>query len=95
MTLPGFIALIIIVTMAVLVFIEIAGMPGRSARARNHPEAEAIALLGWLGLPLGVVPWLVAIVWARMQPISVKVTNEAALNKTAIVEDTAEDSSSI
>jgi hypothetical protein len=91
MTLTGFIALIIIVTIAVLAFIEIAGMPGRSARLRNHPEAEAISLLGWLGLPLGVLPWLVAMVWARMQPISVNmnVKNEAAEIKAPSVDDSS------
>jgi hypothetical protein len=75
MTIAGFIALIIMVTAFVLVFIEIAGMPGRSARARNHPEADAISLLGWLGLPLGVLPWLVAMIWARMQQNPESVVN--------------------
>jgi len=65
MTKIGFLVLFIIVTIGALVFIELAGMPGRDARKRGHPDAEAISLLGWLGLPLGGVGWLVAMVWAR------------------------------
>ena len=38
--------------------------PGKIARERNHPQAEAINVLGWIGLLLGVAPWLVALVWA-------------------------------
>ena len=46
MTKIGFLILFIVVTIGALVFIELAGMPGRDARKRGHPDAEAIALLG-------------------------------------------------
>jgi len=39
------------------------GLPGRIARDRNHPDAEAIYMMGWLGF-LGVVPWIQALLWA-------------------------------
>jgi hypothetical protein len=39
------------------------GLPGRIARARKHPEADAIYVMGWLGF-LGVVPWIQAFIWA-------------------------------
>ena len=55
MTLTGFIILFVLVTLAVLIFIEIGGLPGEEARKRGHPNADAINMLGWLGLPLGVV----------------------------------------
>lgn len=67
MTLIGFIILFVLVTVLVLVFIELASMPGKDARKRNHPNAEAISILGWLGLPLGGLGWLAAMVWARFQ----------------------------
>ncbi|MGO4739185.1 hypothetical protein AB4099_21735 [Bosea sp. 2KB_26] len=41
----------------------ILGLPGRLALARNHPEAEAVNLMGWLGF-LAVVPWMQALMWA-------------------------------
>ena len=68
MTATGFIILTILITIGILVFIELAGMPGRIARERDHPEAAAINILGWLGFPLGLVPWLIAMVWANMRP---------------------------
>ncbi len=41
----------------------LAGLPGRIAIKRNHPEAEAVKLLGWSGF-LAVVPWIQAFIWA-------------------------------
>ena len=35
------------------------GLPGRIAIARNHPEAEAVYLMGWVGF-MAVVPWVQA-----------------------------------
>jgi len=75
MTKIGFLVLFIIVTIGALVFIELAGMPGRDARKRGHPDAEAISLLGWLGLPLGGVGWLVAMVWARLRPTRAEIVS--------------------
>jgi len=77
MTTTGFIILFILITIGALVFIELAGMPGRDARKRNHPEADAINILGWLGLPLGVFGWLAAMVWARKQPLRIDVIDPA------------------
>ena len=40
-------------------------LPGKIARSRNHPQAEAITVCGWLGLLLtGGLLWVVAMVWA-------------------------------
>jgi hypothetical protein len=41
----------------------LAGLPGRIAIARKHPDAEAVKLLGYCGF-LPVVPWIQAFVWA-------------------------------
>jgi hypothetical protein len=47
----------------VLLGIFMLGLPGRIAIARNHPEAEAVRLMGYLGF-LAVVPWIQAFGWA-------------------------------
>ena len=47
-----------------LIYIWIAGLPGRIALARNHPEAEAVKLLGWAGLLPTIYPWVQALIWA-------------------------------
>jgi len=48
----------------ILIYIWIAGLPGRIALARNHPEAEAVKLMGWAGLLPTVLPWIQALIWA-------------------------------
>jgi len=45
------------------------GLPGRIAIARNHPEAEAVNMMGWLGF-LGGVSWMYAFIWS-MKPTDV------------------------
>lgn len=49
---------------AVGFFVWLAGLPGRIALARKHPEAEAVKLLGWAGLLPTIYPWVQAFVWA-------------------------------
>ena len=41
----------------------LAGLPGRIAIARKHPDAEAVKLMGYAGF-LPVVPWIQAFIWA-------------------------------
>jgi len=48
----------------VLTYIWIAGLPGRIALARHHPEAEAVKIMGWAGLLPTVLPWIQAFIWA-------------------------------
>jgi hypothetical protein len=59
-----FAAFAVLLTIALLVYIWIAGLPGRIAIARKHPEAEAVKLLGWAGLLPTVYPWVQAFIWA-------------------------------
>jgi len=68
MPISSFIILVFVFLIAAIVYIALASMPGENARARGHPHAEAINFLGWVGLLLGIAPWLIAMVWARLQP---------------------------
>src|SRR6476660_9275820 len=47
-----------------LSFLWFAGLPGRIALARDHPEAEAVNLLGWAGVLPTIYPWIQAFIWA-------------------------------
>ena len=58
-----FAALLLIVIFFLSGVVYILGLPGRIAISRNHPEAEAVNLMAWLGF-LGVVPWIQAFIWA-------------------------------
>ena len=69
MPLSSFVTLVVIIMIAAEIYIALASMPGKTARERGHPQADAISLLGWIGLLLGIAPWLVAMVWARTQPL--------------------------
>ena len=44
----------------------LASLPGKLARNNNHPQAEAINICGWLGLPSGII-WVAALVWAYLK----------------------------
>lgn len=74
MTTTGFIILVVIVLLAIWIYVEMARFPGKKARERNHPQADAINVLSWVGLLCGVVPWVVALVWAYTKPIGQTVT---------------------
>ena len=68
MSFVGFAILVLLVLIGIWVFVKLAAMPGQTAIERGHPQAEAINVLGWVGLLLGVAPWLVALVWAYTKP---------------------------
>jgi uncharacterized BrkB/YihY/UPF0761 family membrane protein len=55
--------LVLAVTLIVLVGV-LGALPGRIARRRKHPQADAIAVGGWLGLLFFGVLWPLAMIWA-------------------------------
>jgi hypothetical protein len=59
-----FVTIMILVVAGVVVYCWLAGLPGRIAIARKHPEAEAVKLLGWAGLLPTIYPWVQAFIWA-------------------------------
>ena len=65
----GFLILVVIVVIAILVFLKLGALPGAKARERGHSQAEAINLLGWFGLLMGGVPWVIALVWALTRSV--------------------------
>jgi hypothetical protein len=58
-----FLAVFVLVAGGLGLAVFVLGLPGRIAIARNHPEAEAVYLMGWIGF-LAVVPWIQALAWA-------------------------------
>ena len=59
-----FLTLFLTVVAAVAFWVWLAGLPGRIAISRKHPEAEAVKLLGWAGLLPTIYPWIQALIWA-------------------------------
>ena len=59
-----FLTLMLCVVALILTWLFLAGLPGRIAIARKHPEAEAVKYLGYAGLLPTVYPWMQALIWA-------------------------------
>jgi len=60
--------LIFVTAFVVYLVFVLGGLPGRIAKQRNHPQADAIRIMGWLGLLTGGIVWAVALVWAYIRP---------------------------
>ncbi len=58
------IVLIVLAAALVLIAAWLGAAPGKIARKRNHPQADAVNVCGWLGLITLGPPWVVAMVWA-------------------------------
>jgi hypothetical protein len=50
----------------VYVLYRLGSLPGEIARSRNHPQAEAINICGWMGI-ITIVLWPIAMVWAYLR----------------------------
>jgi hypothetical protein len=74
----AWVVLIVLIATALVAFIILAMLPGKIARQRAHPQAEAINVAGWLGaLAMGVF-WPLALIWAYTRsPLSAQTTAEA------------------
>lgn len=59
-----FLTLAICVVALIMSWLFLAGLPGRIAIARKHPEAEAVKHLGYASLLPTVYPWMQALIWA-------------------------------
>ncbi|GMR15322.1 MAG: hypothetical protein BMS9Abin30_0948 [Gammaproteobacteria bacterium] len=61
----------LLIAVAIWLVVLLGSWPGNIARKRNHPQAEAITALGWIGIITLGASWLVAVVWAYYIPSSV------------------------
>ncbi|WP_256808009.1 DUF3302 domain-containing protein [Bradyrhizobium sp. Bra64] len=52
------------VVLGLLIF-RLGRLPGDIARARHHPQADAISVCGWMGI-ITLVLWPIAMVWAHL-----------------------------
>ena len=69
LTIFTFIVLGVIVGSAIVVFVVLGKLPSQIARQRNHPNAEAITIAGWLGVITMGVLWPLAFIWAYTKPL--------------------------
>jgi uncharacterized membrane protein len=62
------IVILVIIAAAIWIIVTLGSLPGQIAREKNHPQVEAINILGWIGILTLGIGWFVAIVWAYTKP---------------------------
>lgn len=66
LSLLALVVMILLLVVAVVAAVLLGGLPGRIAQRREHPQADAIRVCGWMGLlTLGIL-WPVAMIWAHL-----------------------------
>lgn len=60
----AWIVLIVLLATLVAIFVALGMMPGRIARRRGHPWAEAVTVGSWATLIFGFVFWPLVLIWA-------------------------------
>ena len=78
------IVLVILLLAAVAIWVVLAMLPGKIAKSRKHPQAEAINIGGWLGALFAGVLWPVFLVWAYTKPIRITQEEEASSEVEAL-----------
>ena len=70
MLLDLFALIVIGVLVAVVIWLAVllGPLPGKIARKRGHPQADAIYVLGWIGIVTLGLAWPIALVWAYSNP---------------------------
>ena len=58
----------VLVAVAIWLVVLLGPLPGKIARRRGHPQADAIYVLGWIGIVTLGLAWPVALVWAYTKP---------------------------
>jgi hypothetical protein len=77
-----FVVLAVLVAAGLYAAFVLGELPGRIAEKREHPQAEAIRVAGWIGLlTLGVL-WPFALIWAYTRAKPNRNDEIAALHET-------------
>lgn len=71
--------ILIVVGVNIAFLLWLAAIPGQVARTREHPQAEAINVCGWLSLVTFFATWPVALVWAYTRPLNVRLNDSRAV----------------
>lgn len=63
-----FVVLIVLVALVGFIVVFLGTLPGKIARGRSHPQADAINVASWLGIVMGGLLWPFALIWAYYRP---------------------------
>ena len=62
----AWIVLLVLIASGVGLFVALGLIPGRIARRRGHPWAEAVSVGSWATLVFGFVFWPLVLIWAHV-----------------------------
>ena len=71
------IVIAILLAFVIWLVVLLGSMPGNIAKKRNHPQADAIQVLGWIGVITLGVSWFIGFVWAYTKPFGTSTTDPA------------------
>ena len=78
----AWIVLVVLILTVIVGFVTLAMLPGKIAKQREHPQADAINVAGWVGAITFGVFWPLALIWAfTKSPLQTK-TNSATEAET-------------
>lgn len=78
----AWVVLIILILTAIVGFVILAMLPGKIAKQREHPQADAISIAGWVGAITFGIFWPLALIWAFTKSPLQTITNSATESET-------------
>jgi len=54
----------VLVAFVIFLVVKLGPLPGKIANGRGHPQAQAINVLGWIGVITFGLAWPLALIWA-------------------------------
>lgn len=69
----------ILLAVVIWLVVLLGSMPGKIAKEHGHPQAEAIQVLGWIGIITLGISWFIAFTWAYTKPIG-KASTDSGLD---------------
>ncbi len=54
----------VLISFVIFLAVKLGPLPGNIASKRGHPQADAINVLGWIGVVTMGLAWPIALVWA-------------------------------
>lgn len=58
----------VLIALVIVFVVKLGPLPGNIAKKRGHPQADAIQVVGWIGIITLGLAWPIALVWAYTRP---------------------------
>nr|WP_249168116.1 DUF3302 domain-containing protein [Bradyrhizobium elkanii] len=68
----AFVVFAVLIFIGVIIVVTVGKLPGQLAHKWNHPQADAINAMSWIGIATGGLLWPVAFIWAFTRPFGAK-----------------------